>query len=42
MAPNWPWWKAIPMLGYRLILPEDGNLNEKEWTGIGFVAVSAA
>ncbi len=28
--------------GYRVILPEDGNLNEKEWTGIGFVAVSAA
>ncbi|MHC4943554.1 MAG: RHS repeat-associated core domain-containing protein [Planctomycetota bacterium] len=26
--------------GYRVVLPQDGDLNEKDWTGIGFIAVS--
>lgn len=26
--------------GYRVILPEDGNLSEGDWTGIGFLTVS--
>lgn len=26
--------------GYRVILPQDGDLTEVDWTGIGFIAVS--
>ena len=26
--------------GYRVILPQDGNLGEGDWTGIGFITIS--
>ena len=28
--------------GHRVILPEDGNLSENQWTGIGFIAISSS
>ncbi|MBT8368723.1 MAG: transglutaminase-like domain-containing protein, partial [Deltaproteobacteria bacterium] len=27
--------------GYRVILPQDGNLGEQQWTGTGYIAISS-
>lgn len=33
--------EAYISAGYRVVLPQNGNLNEGSWTGIGFLAISS-